>query len=120
MFDDEDIKGGEIKFNEKEGRYVHMHKLAAEPTTEPKLKPAQGKLLLPWWFRIVGHVFCNAAIVTSAVFIIIMGIQFGEAKVQRWLACLFISLLSSIIFCQPIQVGEFKIGNTLKKNHRNE
>lgn len=65
------------------------------------------KLLLPWWTRIIGHTFCNLSILAAAAFIVFMGIQFGEDKVKRWLASLFISLITSIVLCQPIQVKWF-------------
>ena len=78
-------------------------------------KPPPKKILLPWWSRIIGHILCNLAIIAAAAFIVFEGIQFGDEKVKRWLASLFISFLTSLLLCQPIQVIIFNIFKRFSK-----
>ena len=39
------------------------------------------------------------------MFVIIKGIEFGDAQVTKWLTSLIISFLSSILFTQPLKVA---------------
>lgn len=62
------------------------------------------KLLLPWGTRIFVHILCNVMILTAAFFIIVKGVDFGDVLVQKWLASLIVTLLTSIVLVQPLQV----------------
>ena len=41
---------------------------------------------------------------TSATFVVIKGIEFGDALVGKWLTSLLIAFLSSVLFTQPLKV----------------
>jgi hypothetical protein len=41
----------------------------------------------------------------SLFFIIVRGIEFGDAKIQKWLTSLLSSFFSSIVLVQPLKVG---------------
>lgn len=97
----------DANLSEKNAKYSTKAELTAKGEKKKPKQHSKKKLLLPWWTRIIGHIFCNLSILTAAAFIVFMGIQFGEDKVKRWLASLFISFLTSIILCQPIQVYKF-------------
>lgn len=99
-----DFVRNDAHLSEKNAKYSTKSELTDKGEKKKSKQHLKKKLLLPWWTRIIGHIFCNLLILTAAVFIVFMGIQFGEDKVKRWLASLFISFLTSIILCQPIQV----------------
>ena len=64
-------------------------------------------LKFPWWFKIVAYLLSFAFTSVSLVFVIIKGIEFGDAQVTKWLTSLIISFLSSILFTQPLKVALF-------------
>lgn len=76
------------------------NKYTIQSTGKPRLK----KILLPWWARIVAHIACNLLIIIAGVVILIEGISFGEAKCEKWFASVFVSVLTSIVLWQPLQV----------------
>ena len=62
-------------------------------------------LKFPWWFKIVAYLLSFTFTSVSLVFVIIKGIEFGDAQVTKWLTSLIISFLSSILFTQPLKVA---------------
>lgn len=71
------------------------------------LKPKRPKFLLPWWMRIAIHIVINIMIIAAAFFIIVKGVDFGDERVQRWLASLLITVVTSVVFIQPLQASYF-------------
>lgn len=78
------------------------HKKYLNETKNPDKK--RKKILLPWWTKIIGHIICVLIVGGCAFFIYIKGVEFGDAKVGKWLASLIICLLTSIFLTQPVQV----------------
>jgi hypothetical protein len=74
---------------------------------EKHSKNARKKILFPWWTKIIGHVLCVLLILGSAFFTLIEGITYGNTKVAQWIGSLVISILTSLILFQPIQVVIF-------------
>ena len=62
------------------------------------------ELKFPWWFKIIAYFISFVFAAVSLFFVIIKGILFGDEKVAKWLTSLIISLLSSILLTQPLQV----------------
>ncbi|KAK4329480.1 hypothetical protein Pmani_000166 [Petrolisthes manimaculis] len=64
------------------------------------------KLSLPWWLVLVAWFLCAVSIGTAVFFLWAYGIQFGNAKVTKWLTALLSSIVSSVLFTQPVKVVE--------------
>ncbi|KAK4290976.1 hypothetical protein Pmani_036170 [Petrolisthes manimaculis] len=62
------------------------------------------KLSLPWWFVLVAWFLCAVSIGTAVFFLWAYGIQFGNAKVTKWLTALLSSIVSSVLFTQPVKI----------------
>jgi hypothetical protein len=71
----------------------------------PQVKKVKKPLTFPWWFKIFAYGLAFIFSGVSAFFIIIQGITFGQQKVSEWLTSLVVSVASSILLTQPIQVG---------------
>jgi hypothetical protein len=65
------------------------------------------KILFPWWCLFVAYGLSFILISVSIFLIISRGIQFGEIKVEKWLASLITAFLSSVLLSQPIKVSFF-------------
>ena len=61
-------------------------------------------LLFPWWFKIIGYLLSILISAVSIFFILVKGIQFGDAKVNEWLTSLILTFITSILLTQPVQV----------------
>ena len=70
--------------------------------TVPKRK--KGKLTLPWWFIFIAYALSALVFLTSAFFIIVRGIEFGDTKTQKWLTSSIAGFFSSILLTQPMKV----------------
>jgi hypothetical protein len=79
-------------------------KVKKTPKTRSKTKKKK-KFALPWWCKIIAYILSFIFSAVSLVFIIIRGISFGDATVQKWLTSIVFSLLSSIFLTQPIHVN---------------
>ncbi|KAK4295075.1 hypothetical protein Pmani_032339 [Petrolisthes manimaculis] len=62
------------------------------------------KFSLPWWFVLVAWFLCAVSIGTAVFFLWAYGIQFGNAKVTKWLTALLSSIVSSVLFTQPVKI----------------
>ena len=62
------------------------------------------KISFPWWCKIGAYLLSFLFIGVSIFFILIKGIEFGDAKVAKWLTSLLISFLTSVLLTQPVQV----------------
>ena len=60
-------------------------------------------LSFPWWCRIIAIVMSYITMLVSMFFIIVKGLEFGDAKVTKWVTSLVISFLTSVFLTQPIQ-----------------
>ena len=61
--------------------------------------------VLPWWCRIIAYLLCLLISVISIFFIIVKGISLGNDKTTQWLTSIILSLFSSLIIIQPLQVS---------------
>ena len=59
---------------------------------------------LPWWFKIIAYSLSFLISLVSIFFIIIKGISLGNEKTTKWLTTIVISLFSSLILIQPLEV----------------
>ncbi len=87
--------------NSKENKIDEMNK---EVSKLPK-KPKQ----LPWWCKIIAYGLSYLFAGISIFFIILKGISFGNDSCTKWLTSVLISLFSSVLITQPIQVLNFRI-----------
>jgi hypothetical protein len=62
------------------------------------------RFIFPWWCLFIAYSLSFILISISILLIIARGIEFGEVKVQKWLASLIIAFFSSVFFSQPIKV----------------
>lgn len=60
----------------------------------------------PWWFKIIAYFLSFVVSTVCIFFIIVKGIEFGDEKVQKWISSFLISVLTSFLLTQPIQVTQ--------------
>ena len=65
----------------------------------------KGPFTFPWWFKIIAYILSFMFSTVSVFFIIIKGILFGDDKVTKWLTSFVISIFTSFLITQPIQVA---------------
>ena len=98
-------------FRRVKPRRSHLYKLKTILNTKEancvKKKPSF-ELRFPWWFKIVAYVISFVFAGVSLFFVIARGIEFGDAKVTKWLTSLIISFFSSVLITQPLQVRKEK------------
>jgi hypothetical protein len=75
-----------------------------DPAVRPK-KSKTSSLTFPWWFLYVTYALCLLLAGVSILFIIARGIEFGDAKAQKWLISILTGVFSSILLTQPIKVN---------------
>jgi hypothetical protein len=62
------------------------------------------ELKFPWWFKFVLYVVSFIIASVCLFFIVIKGIVFGNDKSTKWITSVVVSILSSILVTQPLQV----------------
>ena len=77
-----------------------------EPKENLKKSKKNGKKskMFPWWCKIVAYILSFSFAFVCLFFIIIQGISLGDDKVKKWLASMLISVFTSVLITQPIQV----------------
>ncbi|CAF0979691.1 unnamed protein product [Adineta ricciae] len=65
----------------------------------------KGTFLFPWWCLFIAYGFSYLLIGVSILIIIARSIEFGDAKIQKWLASLTIKFLSSVHLSQSVKVS---------------
>ena len=65
--------------------------------------------MFPWWCLFIAYGLSLILAVVSIFFIIVRGIEFGDAKIQKWLTSLLSSFFSSIVLVQPLKVGHHQL-----------
>ena len=58
----------------------------------------------PWWFKIIAYMLSFIFAAVSAFFIVVKGISFGNERSTKWLTSVVISLFTSVMVTQPLQV----------------
>lgn len=91
-----------IDLKKKEEDEKNENKVGNE--NEKKKKKRKSKLTFPWWFKIIAYVLSFIFASVSAFFIVVKGITFGDEKSLKWLTSLIISVFTSFLLTQPIQV----------------
>ena len=61
--------------------------------------------LLPWWCKFLAYALSIVFTLISIFFIIIKAFTLGDEKVSKWLTSFLISILTSFLLTQPIQVA---------------
>ena len=74
------------------------------PQTDKQKKKNLSEMRFPWWFKIIAYLLAFIFASVSLFFVILKGIEFGNEKASKWLTSVVMSLLSSILLTQPIQV----------------
>lgn len=77
-------------------------------TTENVERQKKKPKLFPWWCLFIAYGFSYVLIGVSIFLIIARGIEFGDAKTQKWLVSLFVGFLSSVLFFSTCQ-SEFQL-----------
>ena len=62
-------------------------------------------LIFPWWTKIIAYVLSALFVGVSITFIIFKGISFGDDSARKWLTSFVVSLLTSILVTQPLQIA---------------
>ncbi|CAF1234712.1 unnamed protein product [Adineta steineri] len=73
-------------------------------TNDNEIKKKRSSFTFPWWCLFIAYTFSTMIIIVSIFFIIIRGIEFGDAKTQKWLTSVLTGFFSSILFTQPIKI----------------
>lgn len=74
---------------------------------EKKVKPKRfnlTKVSLPWWFKIIGYTLSAAIVTVCLFFTISKGISFGDDLCRKWLTSFLVSITTSVLLTQPLQV----------------
>ena len=71
---------------------------------EEKKERAEQNFTIPWYFRIVALILSYACMIVSAFFVIVKGLEFGNTKVTSWVTSLAVSVVTSVLFQEPIKV----------------
>lgn len=58
----------------------------------------------PWWCLFFAYALSFLIIGLSIFFILVRGIEFGDAKTQKWLASVLTGFFSSILLSQPLKI----------------
>lgn len=74
-----------------------------ETNDKPK-KKKKSKFFLPWWCKIVAYTLSLIFTGVSVFFIIVKGISFGDEKALKWLSSFVVSVFTSFLVTQPLQV----------------
>lgn len=75
-------------------------------TNAKKLTLKKSLKSFPWWFKIIAYILSFIVSTVCIFFIIVKGIEFGDEKVQKWISSFLISVLTSFLLTQPIQVTQ--------------
>ena len=62
------------------------------------------KFEFPWYFLIICWIFLWLSTLAGGAVTVMYGIQFGDAKVGRWLSSMAVSTIGSVLITQPIKV----------------
>ncbi|RNA30894.1 polycystic kidney disease 1-like 2 [Brachionus plicatilis] len=81
-----------------------LNKYTLNPLPGTKTKRSK-KFQFPWWVKILAYILSVIFATVSLFFIIIKGISFGDEKVTKWLTSFLVSILTSFLLTQPIQVA---------------
>ncbi|UJR08126.1 hypothetical protein I4U23_012402 [Adineta vaga] len=68
------------------------------------VKKSRSQITFPWWCLFIAYAFSLLIILISIFFIVVRGIEFGDVKVQKWLASVLTGFFSSILLSQPIKI----------------
>lgn len=60
---------------------------------------------LPWWCVILGYIMCGICIANGVWWPYLYSIQWGKEVSSEWMSSLFLSVFSSILVIQPLQVN---------------
>lgn len=60
--------------------------------------------MFPWWCKIIAYAISFVFAVTSTFFIVVKGITFGDDKCAKWLTSFVVSIITSVLLTQPLQV----------------
>lgn len=76
-----------------------------------KDKKQKAPLSFPWWTKIIAYLLSFLFAAISVFFIIMKGISFGNDKCTKWLTSIIISLITSLLITQPLQVFSLSFKN---------
>lgn len=82
-----------------------LSKYSSTTNKSEKKSKKNKKLEFPWWFKIIAYILSVIFTGVSLFFIIVKGISFGDDKVAKWLSSFIVSVLTSFLLTQPIQVA---------------
>ena len=59
----------------------------------------------PHWVKYIAWVLCAVTSFVAGFFTLLYGLSFGKAGQEKWLFSFFISVISDILFNQPVKVS---------------
>ncbi|UJR11342.1 hypothetical protein I4U23_015523 [Adineta vaga] len=81
-----------------------LYKLKSLPQDSLGKKNVKSPFIFPWWCIFIAYGLCMLIIGLSILFIIARGIEFGDEKVQKWLASILSGFFSSILLTEPLKI----------------
>jgi len=76
---------------------------------DEKKSKVKSSFTFPWWCIFITYGICIILVGVSIIFIIALGIEFGDEKTQKWLTSILSGFLSSILLTQPLKVTFFRL-----------
>ncbi len=76
---------------------------------DEKKSKVKSSFTFPWWCIFIAYGLCIILVGVSIIFIIARGIEFGDAKTQKWLTSILSGFFSSILLTQPLKVTFFRL-----------
>ncbi|CAF1279323.1 unnamed protein product, partial [Adineta ricciae] len=75
-----------------------------DPNRQKNSKKKKNTLMFPWWCILIAYGLCLVLVGVSILFIIARGIEFGDAKTQKWLVSVVSGIFSSVLLTQPLKI----------------
>ena len=85
-----------------------VEEILGEEKLNKKIEKANKKcklVIFPWWVKIIAYILSLVISFVCIFFIIVKGISFGDEKCQKWLTSFTVSVLTSFLLTQPLQVN---------------
>ena len=82
-----------------------FRRIRSRRPTKTNVERRERRWMLPWWCLFVAYALSAIIVAVSILIIIARGIEFGDAKTEKWLISLIAGFFSSLLITQPLKVS---------------